>query len=168
MDLIRLSIPYRFIHERTPMSWRDIRFGLKNELLDPHAAVEMAVEQLGEREDPTGALIKLAWPDNYDPVELLVEELAEAEPPASEEEIRKKWLYLVLAWIYEHRDEDPDPLQRVEEVYADFDYPEEIASFVGYMPMTGPPLGSKEAAIRRMFQRWKLYIDDAARLYRPS
>jgi hypothetical protein len=73
----------------------------------------------------------------------------------------------VLAWFYEHRAEVPDPLQRVEEVYADFGYPEQLAKFVRYMPMEGPDLGSREANERRLFERWKRYVDDVASKYFP-
>jgi len=36
--------PATFIGDRAPMSWREVRFGLLNELLDPLAAVDLAVE----------------------------------------------------------------------------------------------------------------------------
>lgn len=162
MDIVQLYIPYRFVGERTRMSWGDVRFGLTNQLLDTQAAIEMAVDQVGECEDPSGSLLELAGAGKNDPVVELVEQLAGGESPRSEEETRNKWLFLVLAWIYEHQSEYPDPLQRVEEVYADFGYPEHIASFVRYMPMQGTDLGSREANERRLFERWKQYLDEAA------
>ena len=166
MDIVRLCIPYRFVAERTRMSWHDVRFGLVNQLLDPQAAIEMAVEQVTECEDPSNSLLELAGASKNEPIMELVEQLARGESARSEEETRNKWLYLVLAWIFDHRNEDPDPLQRVEEVYADFGYPEHIASFVRYMPMQGPDLGSREANERRLFERWKRYIDEAAASHR--
>jgi hypothetical protein len=72
---------------------------------------------------------------------------------------------LVLAWIYEHRGAFLDPLQTVEEVYADFGYPERIAGFVRYMPMDGPDLGSREANEQRLMERWKEYLDATAPTY---
>jgi hypothetical protein len=93
--------------------------------------------------------------------------ISPTKSPHSEDEIRDKWLYLVLAWLYEHRAEVPDPLQRVEEVYADFGYPEQLANFVRYLPMEGPGLGSREANERRLFERWKRYIDGAASKFSP-
>jgi hypothetical protein len=166
MDIVRLCIPYRFVGERTRMSWHDVRFGLVNQLLDPQAAIEMAVDQVAEYEEPSGSLLELAGASKNEPIMELVEQLAGGESPRSEDETRNKWLYLVLAWLYDHRTEDPDPLQRVEEVYADFGYPEHIASFVRYMPMQGPDLGSREANERRLFERWKRYIDEAAASHR--
>ena len=165
MDIVRLRIPYRFICDRTRLSWRDIHFGLVNELLDPKAPVALAIDQVGELEESPAALLDLAGLGEDEPMMEFVERLAEGEPGRSEDEIRRKWLYLVLAWIYEHRHEYSDPLQRVEEVYADFGYPEQVASFVRYMPMVGPDLGSREANERRLFERWKQYIDEVGSTY---
>jgi hypothetical protein len=167
MDVVRLRIPYQFVRERTRMSWRDVRFGLVNQLLDARAPVELAVAQVGERAEPSVALLELAGAVKGEAAFELVDHLANEEPPHSEDEIRDKWLYLVLAWLYEHRAEVPDPLQRVEEVYADFGYPEQLANFVRYLPMEGPDLGSREANERRLFERWKRYIDGAASKFSP-
>jgi hypothetical protein len=143
-----------------------VRFGLKNELLDPEAPIELACDQVSEIAKPVGALLDLAGARAGEATMQLVDQLAESEPQRSESEIRDKWLYLVLAWIYERRDEYPDPLQRVEEVYADFGYPEEVAKFVRYMPMDGPDLGSREANERRLFERWRSYVEEAAENHR--
>lgn len=158
MDLIKLKIPATFMSDRTSTSWREVRFGLVNELLDPRAAVDLALEEIARLEHPPAALIDLAGADTNEPTQELVDQLAEGEAQRPENEIHDKWLYLVLAWIYEHRDRYPDPLQTVEEVYADFGYPEQIAGFVRYMPMDGPDLGSKDANERRLFERWKRYL----------
>ena len=163
MDIVRLRIPYRFICGRMLLSWVDIYFGLVNELLDPQAPVAFAVDQIGKFEESPAALLDLARLGEGEPNMALVERLAKSEPRRPEDEIRRKWLYLVLAWIYEHRHEYSDPLQRVEEVYADFGYPEQIASFVRYMPMVGPDLCNQEANERRLFERWKQYIDEFGR-----
>jgi hypothetical protein len=164
VDIVRLRIPYSFVRSRVRISWRDALFGLTNELLDPLAAIELAAEQVDERADPI--LVALAAGAN-DWVLQRVERLAENESPRSDDEIRDKWLYLVLAWIYENRDRFPDPLQRVEEVYADFGYPEPLAKFVRYMPMEGPDLGSREANERRLFERWKQYLDEVGTMFTP-
>lgn len=167
MDIVRLQIPCRFIRDRVRLSWREVRFGLVNELLDPEAPVELAIDQVADLADPPAAVLELAGAGKSEPTLVLVEQLAAGEPQLPENAIRDKWLYLVLAWIYEHRDETPDPLQRIEEIYADFGYPEQIAKFVRYMPMDGPDLGSREANERRLFERWKRYLEEASAALAP-
>lgn len=163
MDVIKLLMPASFVRERTQLTWREAHFGLANDLLDPPAAAEFAEEQVDVATEPSAALLQLAGASGQEGWVALVVRLAEAEAPRSEEEIRSKWRYLVLARIHEHRDQSPNPLRSVEEVYPDFGYPERIAKFVRYMPMSGPDLGSPEANERRLFERYQAYLDDAAR-----
>jgi hypothetical protein len=53
----------------------------------------------------------------------------------------KPWIFLLLSFLFEHQENYDDPLEIVEELYADFNYPEEISSLVRYMP---PPKESKD------------------------
>jgi hypothetical protein len=165
MNLIKLKIPATFIRSRASLSWREVRFGLVNRLLDPAVAVDLAVEQVLQLEHPSSALLELAGANWGEPPTESVEQLADAESPRPESELRDKWLYLVLSWIYEHRGSFSDPLQTVEEVYADFGYPEQSSGFVRYMPMDGLDLGSREANEQRLMQRWKQYLDETAPRY---
>ena len=168
MDIVRLRIPYPFLRRRIRLSWRDVRFGVVHELVDPTVPVALAVDRVVQSEAPSAELLELAGMGGKESAMDLVERLSGMEPPCDEEEVRHRWLYLVLAWIYDHRSEISDPLQRVEEVYADFGYPEEIAGFVRYMPMGGPDLGSREANERRLFERWKRYLDEMGERYAAS
>lgn len=160
MELIKLKIPTTFTAVHAVLSWREVRFGVVEGLLDPRAAIDIALDQLDTKGEPSAALLELASLGRDESVMPLVEQLANSEPPCDEESIRDKWLHIVLAWLYEHRAEFSDPLQTVEEVYADFDYPEQIASFVRYMPMQGPDLGSRVANERRLFERWKVFVEN--------
>ena len=165
MIVVELRIPYSFTHDRATLSWRDMQFGLSNGFLDPQAPIDKAVEEIVEHDAPSPDILELASASRSDPMAHLVARLAEVEPDCSEKDPRAVWLYLVLAWLYEHRAGNPDPLQTVEEIYSDFGYPEDIASFVRYMPAGDPDLGSCEANELRMFERWKQYLDDAARIH---
>lgn len=165
MDIVNLPIPYDFVGEGTQLSWREIRFGLVNELLDCKAPIAFAIDQVRENKVPAMALLDLAGTREKDPTTELVNKLVDSDPQCSDDEVRDKWLYLVLAWILENRHSDPDPFQRVEEVYGDFGYPEEVESFVRYMPMQGPDPGSREAAVRRLFERWKQYVSEKGKFY---
>jgi hypothetical protein len=163
MDVVRLNLPYAFLRTHGRLSWRSVHFGFQNELIGPDVPKELAIDQIAESETLLPALLDLASGSKNDPVSELVKQLAASELECPEEKLREEWLYLVLAWIYEHRDDYMDPLQKVEEVYADFGYPQRIAGFVRYMPMEGPDLGSREANENRLFERWRKYLDEAGR-----
>ena len=84
------------------------------------------------------------------------------------ETIQEKWAYLVLAWVYEHRNDYSEPLAVVEEVYAYFDYPEKISAFVRYMPSEAADLGSLELNIARLYERWEAYLKEEAKEYESN
>jgi hypothetical protein len=82
--------------------------------------------------------------------------------------VKGKWLYLTLSWLYETRAEHPDPLGAVEQVYADFDYPDQIRSFVRFMP----PVDGRDTRsfnlqqnIEAMMDYWRSYLKDAEKVY---
>ncbi|MBU8900116.1 DUF2247 family protein [Corallococcus sp. M34] len=134
MDLVKLNISYGFIRERTRLTWREVLFGMDNELIAFELPVDMAVEQLGSEENPARALVDLAGLEKRESPCCHVEALANGESSQSLDELQGKWLYLALAWVLFAKARFSDPLQKVEEIYADFGYPGGIAPFVRYMP----------------------------------
>jgi hypothetical protein len=166
MEFIKLQISPEFIQNRTHLTWRQFLFGMENDLISPEAAAEFAVQQLGKESDSSSTLVELAILSEGESSSHLVQRLAAAEPDEDIGEIQKKWLYLVLAWIFDHKNVYSDPLGAVEIVYADFGYPKEIASFVRYMPMLDADLGSKKANEERLYDKWKSFIDEASAEYR--
>src|SRR5687767_11397402 len=110
MDLIKLSVPATFISTRTRLTWREVLYGVENELLAPGAAVDFACEEI-TAQDRSPTLAELAGLSRSEPTRPLVEKLARAEAQQDADEIRDKWLYVALVWIFEHRRSYPDPLQ---------------------------------------------------------
>lgn len=164
MDLIKLSIPAPFIEERVRLTWREVLFGIDNELIAPEAAVHFADDRIANQ-DPSMALLELSGLQKGESTRTLVDRLANAEPPQNADEICNKWLYIALAWILEHRAIYADPFEAVEEVYADFGYPPRIAGFVRYMPTDEPDLGNRELNEQRMYEKWRRYLDEASAEY---
>ena len=168
MDVVKLQIPLEFVARRARIGWQEIGFGIEHELLEPSAPVAHAASEVARQETPSGTLTDLAESSRSESTSRLVQLLAASEPRLSEDAIRRKWLFIVLAWLYERRAEIEDPLGVVELVYADFGYPEEIASFVRYMPMVGRDLGSVRANEDRLLNRWKEFVECEERKYAPS
>jgi hypothetical protein len=161
------KIPYSFIKQRTNPSWREVKFGFDQQLISPQVAIDKATERLSGTGETSETEVELASRTESDSVLELVSSLADAEGVSSEEDLRAKWLYLVLAWLFENRGSVADPLGMVEEVYSDFGYPREIASFVRYMPMVGPDLGNREQNEARLYEYWKNYLDETGRRFAP-
>lgn len=93
-----------------------------------------------------------------------VDELLGMVPVAQEDHdgtgvVLRIWLFLQLTAAYLLRSEMADPLGVVEEIYADFNYPESMEPFVRYMPLRAGEVAGPEAVMAR----WRRYLDDEAR-----
>ncbi|OIR03695.1 hypothetical protein GALL_141120 [mine drainage metagenome] len=155
------KIPSEFVKQLVDLNWREIKFGLDHQLIDSAAAIDRATESLCRNEPAAKAEVELAGLSHDEPVSELVDQLAQKEPEVGEEALREKWVYVVLAWLFENRSSFGSPLELVEEIYADFGYPREVAPFVRYMPMAGPDLGNREKNEARLYDYWRDYLDRA-------
>jgi hypothetical protein len=154
------------IRERITLRAEDLRYGLDNRFIDPAAVVDLATYAL-EHGDGDEVMQELACllSDEYDRVPEILTELDDPERFYDPRDAARKWLYLELAAAYRCRDLLADPLQVVEEIYADFDYPPTISNFVRYMPLQP----GDEAGEAALFQRWRNYLDsERKRLASPQ
>ena len=81
-----------------------------------------------------------------------------------EDIIKRRWLFLVLLWLYQNRDQEIALFDKLGEVYADFDYPDEISSFVPFMPPEDgydPTTHTLAENHNRILGKWKEYLDTA-------
>lgn len=164
MEQLEIHLPYSFICERTRLSWAEVQYGIKERILRPQDAIEVARDEL-EQEADNQRILHLASSSHDESVLDRVAQLAAAEPRQDPRAIQRKWAFLVLAWVLEHRARYSDPLDVAEKVYADLDYPEQVAPFIRYMPSDEPDLGSKELNEQRLFQKWTDYVKAEALVY---
>jgi len=165
-------IPWTFIRERTRLSWRDAAWGYHNACLGWSDVVQFACDRLATGEDDA-AIVELASLSKSDAHEAgkFLDKLALRLGDGDEASTKAKWLYLNLAWLFENRLTCDDPLEAVEMIYADFDYPEEVAPFVRYMPVADgydPGAHSAEANEARLLAKWRNYLNTKARIFAPT
>ncbi|GFN32158.1 hypothetical protein PCURB6_24180 [Paenibacillus curdlanolyticus] len=67
--------------------------------------------------------------------------------------------------MYSIFDKFPDPLEMVEAIYADFDYPEEISNFVRYMPVQQPISNSIETNVQSLYKNWEMFLKEEKMKY---
>ena len=163
-------IPWPFIRERVRLSWAEAAFGYHNQWLSWRGAVELALDCLREGEVDI-LIVRLAGCSKSEAhcVGDLLDKIALLSERADASLAKDKWLYLNLAWLLENGEAVADALDKVEAMYADFGYPEEVAAFVRYMPADGAgnvEPGSYEENISRLIEKWKIYIGRKAELYR--
>lgn len=155
------KIPSTFIQPRSRLTWREVELGLQNGWLSDDAAIDLGIDRVtaGDNSPDVVELASVLPQEKYK-VPQIVRRLAEREPECSMD----KWLFLLLAWLYEHRDAVEEPLAVVEQLYADFDYPEEMASFVRYMPAQNP----SRVGEPYLLDAWRRYLDTVGRNYAPN
>jgi hypothetical protein len=161
--MITSKISYEFLRQRVKISWRDVQFGLEHQLIGPIVAIQLAAARC-EADSASQDEVELGGRLESESICELVRRLADAEI-MTEEDIQTKWLYLVLAWLFENRALVNDPLGMVEEIYSDFGYPREMSSFVRYMPMVGPDLGSHSQNEARLYERWEKFLDETGKRF---
>lgn len=157
-------IPFSFVRIHLDLTWDDVLWGLQEGWLEPASVVEYAVSRLEEDKDCDSSVVDLAGltAGELAQVSTLLEGVASGPDGQQQAESRKRWLYLALSWVYEHSEDFPDPLGIVEELYADFDYPQEMRSFVRYMPPEDdyePQAHTTTENIDRLFKKWREYLD---------
>lgn len=155
-------IPLLFIIEITRLSWGEIAWGYHNHYIGWSDVVDFACDRLVEDEEES-IVIELAGLSKFDASEAgqLVDKLAAKEIDGDVKAVKAKWLYLSLAWLYKNRASSPDPLEAVEELYSDFDYPEDVAPFVRYMPVSDgydPSAHSAAENYSRLVSKWQFHL----------
>lgn len=159
--LISFQIPAGYVLERVVPTAAEIACGATQGWLSPSDAVAIAVEKLdrGYPLAPSEERLALLLTDDLDEVPALVSELEVGHEP---KELRERlWLFLALDWLADHGEDFDDPYEIIEMLYADFDYPAEIAGLVRWMPLPeGEPTG-----LAATDERWKGYLDSTRVAY---
>lgn len=156
--MMKFLLSYNFVRENIELSWQDINYGIINNFIDDKFVVEFAIDKLNDF-DESNEIFDLACMVSGDPVKEKLSEIVSNNVSSFQKTLsERKWLYLVLKFVYDNRTQFDDPLEYVESVYAHFDYPESISGLVRYMPMQGKDLGSKEANEQRLYDYWSDYL----------
>lgn len=157
-DLVKFAIPCGYVLAHVLPTEREISYGYKHGWLSGPDAVAIAeFEMAAGLQLGAGAerLALLLSDESYKVAEILSEVDAEG---GNEWRV---WLFLALAWLYDNRDDWEDPYQVIEMLYTDFGYPEEIASFVRFLPA---PDGEVPGT-RALEERWIRFINTCTDSY---
>ncbi len=155
------NVPFNFARSVLRLSLGDIIWGCRNSIIEWCDAVTFAMHELNGESDPL--LVELAILDKSEVVE--IKELAmkiHDDNPTKRDISKRNWLIISLSWAYHERKKYSDPLGSVEEIYADFDYPSEIAPIVRYMPPVDgydPSMHSFKENEERLMEKWRKIIE---------
>ncbi len=156
-----LFITGLFLEKHTlKLTWTQMLWGLDRAFISAKEISIYALEIVEKcnSNDPDEILLAGLTKSELFKVRELVEKLSIAESYQDANEIERKWLYIILLWMYENKDKLEDPLGKIEIVYADFNYPVSMASFVRYMP-SDRNIPSSETGESFLYQQWKFFLE---------
>jgi hypothetical protein len=160
MNTAKLLLTHSYISQLVTLSWNDIYLAIKDSYLPPDAAIEHAQLLLCETCDTPQTVLELASLREGESIHPLIDRIVMCEDETITGLVyTDKFLYAVLSWVYDYRAEYSEPLEVVECIYADFDYPDEVAKFVRYMPSIDPPLATVELNTERLNRHWAEYLE---------
>jgi|SRR5579884_2447443 len=160
--LVELELPALFVVERVLPTGAEVAYGFREGWLSRQGVVEveLAKYKAQRKLPPAEEELALLLSDDLDRVDELIAELEVSDEPA--ERRARLWLYLAMAWLLDHQSHYKDPLEVIEMLFADFDYPDEIRNLVRFMP-PGP---GDRAGVEGIQERWRAFVDRVGREYR--
>ncbi|MFI5753962.1 DUF2247 family protein [Streptomyces sp. NPDC051569] len=160
-EMARFKIPGSFIAGRMTLTATEVAYGRRWGWLDDHSSVQILLAKLQEGGELSEAEERwaLALPE-----EVRCGDLPDISASNADDspEVTAVWVYLSMAWLHENVPARQQLFDIIEELYADFGYPEEIEGFVKYMP---PPPGGR-AGIPGMTERLESFLRAADAFYR--
>jgi hypothetical protein len=159
-------IPAEYALAKVDLNWSDIMWAYERGVYGKQALVDFA--RLKKIEEIEQADLSRLTKDNLWKAEEILPNLIRLEE-SSDSQACHKWLYIVLSYIYENISDPVKALDKVEEIYTDFNYPKEIEGFVKFMPETdalyNPAAHSSEVNLKKMLTEWKNYLEKSAKKF---
>jgi hypothetical protein len=167
MNTLNITLSYSYISGLTNVTWNDILYGIQKGYLPNDSAIEYAVDVIKSESNVTDTVLELASLFKGESISPYIECLSQEIDSQNDEVTKDKFLYILLHWIYEHQElysdqinkDYPNPLYAIEAVYDDFGFPKSISHLIYYLPTTEPKLKSVELNTKRLYERWKEYLD---------
>lgn len=143
---LSIQVPYNFIREKiNSLTWRELQYGILTGYTSKQTAIEYAIATISSSEDSKSLHFQLAslYNSELSLVENLLTQIAKEEALQNENEMKRKWVYLIIFWLFSNRgtpvfinDTPPIPLNGLFEMllvlFEDLEYPVELAGIIGY------------------------------------
>lgn len=114
---MNIKIPYQFLNRHIDLKWRDIYFGLVGEYIDCAVAIEKAIDELENEDGVSDTIASIAIASEKDSMEIqtyLLELIPNGIMNQQKDvyELKYKWLYLFLLYLYENKEEQDYQIER--------------------------------------------------------
>lgn len=150
---------FNFYQVKKKWSWQELLVGLENKIISRKDIIKYAIFILDEGILGFELALKVAIADECEDIFPYIHELIKLETFEENKFTRDKWRYLILKELYDKKSEYDNFNQMVEEVYADFDYPDEMAGFIGFMPSING---------KSMEESWREYLTNSKKKFEDT
>ncbi|MFR1807541.1 MAG: DUF2247 family protein [Pygmaiobacter massiliensis] len=150
------------------ITWHDIYLGLKKDFLNLEDVRDYALRCLESEANSCEEINDLAWKnDDKTFVFSCIEKIIKNKGIVNDEESKSKWQYCIIKSLRDSILNYQELSSKLDELYADFDYPEDMEEFISYMPIKdgyNPAKHSKEDNIQRIMNKIDLFLDKKQKL----
>lgn len=169
MNSLQLIIPISYIINLVPLDWDDIHFAIINGYINVYDIIEFAIKMLETNPD-NEIISEIASLSHKDALvdEKITCSVNKLLKDSDISQIKSKFLYVILSYVFDKRYFFEDPFTAVEVVYADFDYPETIKKFVRFMPKNRFNFKKNIIESEYMFAEWKKFLEQEQERYRRT
>jgi len=155
-----------FDNNNVNITWSDIYYGIKNNLLELMCVSEYAIKYIEKTGDDCQKIIDLAW-QNDDKSDLLKDmaQIIKKENESDDCQSIIKWQYCIVKELRDRQMKIEDLSDCLDEAYANFEYPEEMEEFISYMPIKdgyNPSIHTKEENIERILKKVDEFLTNKA------
>lgn len=163
MNKMNIAVPYSYAMKLVDLNWNDVLFALEQGYFSCEEAVECAKNEISKNKDAFYGVFDLAGltPSikNYeDVVHEYVIEFSNRVPKKEKRDSQDKIMYVLLSWVFEHKDEYEDPLLVIETIYEDFSSPYEISEFTRKIPDAEDESVTFEQEMEIFYENWSKYL----------
>jgi len=163
-------IPFDFIDENFHLSWCEVKWGYENSFITSDVPIKKAEKNvLTGCYTSTELELSFVVPSESNYIGPFLKDLCSECEQKEDLKIKRKWLFIVMSWLWDNRNGFDDPLAEVEIIYADFDYPSEVEGFIKYMPPSDgydPSMHSQIENINHLMSKWKNYLEKGSAVFK--
>lgn len=130
--MLSKKIKFERICEVIPnWKWSELKVGLDKSIITKKEIISYAIASLSEEMEEFNKVLELSIAEE-DEVEQLLSELVLYDAEANLEMAALKWIFAIIYDTYIHFKDEV--YEVIEDLYAEFNYPEQISNLVCYMP----------------------------------
>lgn len=140
------------------LGWSDLELGLERAIVEPNSVVLWAGDYLlTHPEEECESLLQLATasPTELDVIKTNLRTLARSETEELKHRALRRWRYVFLRRLTPNSHDLPI---LIEGVYSDFDYLEDMAHLVYYMPVPATQRSSKDRCETDLWENLRIFL----------